>query len=66
MKIDFEKITWLRIEKGLSLTSLGEISGLSKSTMTRLSKKENILRPDTIGKIANALGVNPRELYIPD
>lgn len=64
MKIDVEKINWLRIEKGLSLTTLGKDSELSKSTMTRLFQNKTNPRMDTVGRIAKVLGVSVKELIV--
>lgn len=66
MKINVKKINWIRIEKGLSLTELVKTSGVSMPTISRLLKDEVNARPDTVGKIAIALGVDVKELFIPD
>lgn len=64
MKIDTEKANILRINRRLTLTQLAYLSNLSKTTMTRIFKPQYDMRPDTIGKIASALGVSARDLII--
>lgn len=64
MKINSKKINWLRIEQGLSIIDLCEKSSVSRPTVSRLLKGEVSTRPDTIGKIARALGVDPKKLFI--
>lgn len=66
MKINFEKINWLRIEKGLSITDLCKKSNVSTPTISRLLKGDTATRPDTIGKIANALDVDVKTLFLKD
>lgn len=66
MKINVDKINWIRIEKGLSLTELVKTSGVSMPTISRLLKDEVNARPDTVGKIAIALGVDVKELFLTD
>ncbi len=63
LKVNTEKINWLRIEQGLSITKLAEKSKTSKATISKLFKGEVEVRPDTVGKIAKALNVPVRELY---
>jgi transcriptional regulator with XRE-family HTH domain len=60
--VDGEKLRQLRVEKALSLRALGEITGVAFDT---ISKLENGRRPaclSTIRKLAEALGVEPKEL----
>ncbi|KEI10822.1 hypothetical protein Z957_12295 [Clostridium sp. K25] len=64
MKINIEKLNWLRIEKGLSITKLAKKSKTSKATISRILRSKVKGRPDTIGKIAMALEVPVRELFI--
>jgi transcriptional regulator with XRE-family HTH domain len=63
LKINNKKVELLRAEKGLSLKGLAEKSGLSQSTMTRLSNNTITPRLDTIGKIAKVLDVPVQELF---
>ncbi|EJP6473817.1 helix-turn-helix transcriptional regulator [Clostridium botulinum] len=64
MKINIEKINWLRAEQCLSIIELCEKSSVSRSTISRLLKGEVSTRPDTIGKVARALNVEVRDLYV--
>lgn len=64
IKADIERINWLRIEQGMSITQLAKKSKISKATISRLLKNKITARPDTIGKIAIALNVPVKELYI--
>lgn len=63
MKINSDKINWLRIEQGLSLTSLCKKSNVSMSTISRLLESKCETRLDTIGKIAKALSVDVKDLF---
>ncbi len=64
MKYSKEKINWLRIESGLSLSKLAKKAEISKATISRILNNEVEARPDTIGKIAKALDVEVKELFI--
>lgn len=63
MKINIEKLNWLRIEQGLSITKLAKKADISKATISRLLKNKVNARLDTIGKIAKALNVDVKELF---
>lgn len=62
MNINIEKIDWIRIERGLSITQLAKRAEMSKATISRLLRKEGNARTYTIGKIALALEVSVHEL----
>lgn len=64
MVINTDKINWIRIEQGLSMSKLAEKSVMSKATVSRLLKNKTHTRPDTVGRIAKALNVPVKELYI--
>lgn len=66
VKLNIEEIKWLMIEQGFSLTKLAKKSYVSKATISRMLNDISEPRPDTIGKIAKVLGVNPRTLYYLD
>lgn len=66
MHVDSNKINWLRIEKGLSITELHNKSKVSIPTISRLLRGKTSVRLDNIGKIAKALNVNVKELFIDD
>jgi transcriptional regulator with XRE-family HTH domain len=60
--VDGEKLRRLRIEKALSLRALGEITGVAFDTISKLENGRRPARLVTIRKLAEALGVEPREL----
>lgn len=64
MNINIEKINWIRIERGLSITQLAKKAKISKATISRLFKNSGNTRPDTIGKIAIALRIPVQELFL--
>ena len=67
MRANIEKIYWLRVQQGLSIAELCKKSNVSKPTILRLFKGKTATRPDTIGKIAKALGItNVKELFLND
>lgn len=45
--------------RGMNATELAQKTGLNKSSVSRYLSGENIPRSLAIGKMANALGVNP-------
>lgn len=64
MEVNIEKINWIRIEKGLTITKLAEKAGMSKATISRILKGGVTPRPDTVGKIAIAFNISAKDLYI--
>ncbi len=52
----------LRVERALSLRALGERSGVAYDTINKLELGQRPARLSTIRKLAEALGVEPREL----
>ena len=60
--VDGEKLRQLRVEKALSLRALGEITGVAFDTISKLENGRRPARLVTIRKLAEALGVEPREL----
>ena len=60
--VDGEKHRRLRIEKALSLRALGEITGVAFDTISKLENGRRPARLVTIRKLAEALGVEPKEL----
>ncbi len=60
--VDGEKLRRFRIEKALSLRALGEITGVAFDTISKLENGRRPARLVTIRKLAEALGVEPREL----
>lgn len=66
MKINVIEIKWLMVEQCLSLNKLAQNSRVSKATISRILNHNANPRPDTLGKIAKVLRVNPRKLYLED
>lgn len=56
----------VRIARALSQAELAQRSGVSRVSITRLESGEVDARFATIRKLAEALGVEPRELMAPD
>lgn len=53
-----KKINLIRIKQGISVTELAKKSKLAKATVSRILNNKVSARPDTIGKIAQALNVD--------
>jgi transcriptional regulator with XRE-family HTH domain len=62
MEVDVEKLIRLREDKVLSQRDLARMAGLSQGTVWRLENGFSKAYPSTIRKLAEALGVEPREL----
>lgn len=62
MNINFNKINYLRIKEGLSITELHNKSKVSIPTISRLLKGGTSTRPENIGKIAKALNVDVEQI----
>jgi transcriptional regulator with XRE-family HTH domain len=56
------KLRRLRREAALSQQELADRAGTTQETISRLERGHNAARGSTIRKLANALGVEPREL----
>lgn len=52
----------MRQERALSLRELGEITGVAFDTINKLELGRRAAQPRTIRKLAEALGVEPKEL----
>ena len=61
-EVDGERLRQLRVQKALSLRALGEITGVAFDTISKLENGRRPARLATIRKLADALGVEPREL----
>ena len=57
-----QRLRELRQERALALRELGELSGVSLNTIWRIEANRQGAHPQTIRKLADALGVEPREL----
>ena len=62
MEIDGAKLQRLREERVLSQRELARMAGLTHQTVWRFEHGSTNAHPRTIRKIAEALGVEPREL----
>jgi HTH-type transcriptional regulator, competence development regulator len=62
MEVDVEKLIRLREERVLSQRDLARMAGLAQGTVWRLENGFAQVHPSTIRKLAEALGVEPREL----
>jgi transcriptional regulator with XRE-family HTH domain len=63
MEVNVSKVKELRAERVMSLRELSEVAGVSKDTIWRLESGTGTnAHPSTIRKLANALGVEPKEL----
>jgi transcriptional regulator with XRE-family HTH domain len=61
-EVDGERLRQLRVQKALSLRALGEITGVAFDTISKLENGRRPARLVTIRKLAEALGVEPKEL----
>jgi DNA-binding Xre family transcriptional regulator len=60
--INGKRLQELRVERALSLRALGERSGVAYDTINKLELGRRPAHASTIRKLADALGVEPREL----
>jgi transcriptional regulator with XRE-family HTH domain len=61
-EIDRSRLRRLRKENALTMRELSERSDVSLDTILKLEHGEREARPTTLRKLADALGVEPREL----
>jgi transcriptional regulator with XRE-family HTH domain len=61
-EVDGQRLSRLRVDRALSLRALGERSGVAYDTINKLELGQRPARLSTIRKLADALGVEPREL----
>jgi transcriptional regulator with XRE-family HTH domain len=62
MEVNAERLKELRRERVLSLRELQERSGVSYNTIWRIEDGRQGAHPRTVRKLAEALGVDPKEL----
>jgi predicted transcriptional regulator len=62
ISINGQRLQELRVEQALSLRALGERSGVAYDTINKLELGRRPAHASTIRKLADALGVEPREL----
>ena len=60
--VDGERLRHLRQERALSLRDLGRESGVAYDTISHLERGNREAQPRTVRKLAETLGVEPREL----
>ena len=60
-----ERLKELREERALSMRELAERAGVRHQTIYRLEHGQHNAQPRTVRHLAEALGVEPRELLIP-
>jgi transcriptional regulator with XRE-family HTH domain len=62
LKVDTVKLRRLRREAALSQQELADCAGTTQETISRLERGHNAARGSTLRKLADALGVEPRDL----
>jgi transcriptional regulator with XRE-family HTH domain len=62
LRVNGARLRRLRAERALTLRDLAEISSVSYDTINKLELGRRPAHASTIRKLANALGVEPREL----
>ena len=60
--INGQRLKELRVEQALSLRALGERSGVAYDTINKLELGRRPAHASTIRKLADTLGVEPKEL----
>ena len=63
-KINLEKLSTELLNKGYSINKLARLTGLSKSTVSKVMKGKSVARVETIFKIANILGLEAKALIV--
>jgi transcriptional regulator with XRE-family HTH domain len=61
-EVNGQRLRQLRVERALSLRALAERSGVAFDTINKLELGHRPARLATIRKLADALGVEPKEL----
>jgi transcriptional regulator with XRE-family HTH domain len=62
VEVDGQRLRQLRVERALSLRALGKRSGVAFATINNLELGYRPARLVTIRNLADALGVEPKEL----
>ena len=62
VRVDGRKLRSIRREKAVSLRELGERSDIAFDTINRLELGKQDAQPRTVRRLADALGVEPKEL----
>ena len=58
-----EKLKDLRLRRAMSQRKLAETAGMSQRAIVDLETNRREPRPSTLGKLAQALGVEPSKLF---
>jgi len=61
-EMDGVRLKHLRMERALSQDDLERMTGVAQATISALEHGKRPARPSTIRKLAEALGVEPKEL----
>lgn len=61
MRVDRNKLELIMAKKGLNQKKLAEVSGVSRQSLSYTMNGRNC-RPELLGKISKALGVEPEEI----
>ncbi|MDP8939200.1 MAG: helix-turn-helix transcriptional regulator [Actinomycetota bacterium] len=62
MQVDGERLRQLRRERALSQRDLSRMTGVAHDSISQLETGKREAQPKTIRKLAEALGVEPKEL----
>jgi transcriptional regulator with XRE-family HTH domain len=55
----------LREERGISQEKLSEMSGISRTTLSKIENNEEVnVNTRTIARLAEVFGVNPSEIFL--
>jgi repressor LexA len=65
-KIDGERLRQLRRERALSQRDLSRLTGIAHDSISQLETGKRDAQPRTIRNLAEALGVEPKELIKED
>jgi transcriptional regulator with XRE-family HTH domain len=61
-QLDGVRLRQLRLEQALTQRALSQITGVSEDAISRLENELRSAKPSTIRRLAEGLGVEPREL----
>ena len=62
LAVDMERLRQLRREAALSQQELADMAGTTQETISRLERGHHAARGRTLRRLAEALGVQPKEL----
>lgn len=65
-QVDGERLRQLRRERALSQRDLSRLTGIAHDSISQLETGKRDAQPRTIRKLAEALGVKPKELMKED